>query len=236
VAVDGKSNEITAIPTPLELLDLHGALVTTDAMGCQKETARQVVEAGGDYLFVVKDNQPTLLEDIQECFARARDSDFAGLDHDCYTTAERGHGRTERHCYHIVRQPQGLRQAEAWEGLRVIGLCYSERTAAGQTSAEARYFIGSKAAGARYYGKALRGHWGIENGLHWQLDLTFNEGASRSSKRHGAENFALLRRLAVTLLKRHPDTQSLACKRLAAALDPDFLEEILRGSGNSAKE
>jgi predicted transposase YbfD/YdcC len=241
VAVDSKSNEITAIPRLLELLDLHGALVTIDAMGCQKEIARQIVDGGGDYLLVVKDNQPTLLADIQACFAQALDNDFAGLDHDCCRTSccrtsERGHGRHEQRCYHIIREPQGLRQGEVWAGLHVIGLCCSERTVGGETSTEVRYFIGSKAAGARAYGKALRGHWGIENGLHWHLDITFGEDASRVSKRHGAENFALLRRLALTLLKRHPAKQSIACKRLAAALDTGFLEEILRGNGNSENE
>lgn len=235
VAVADKSNEITAIPKLLELLDLHGTLVTIDAMGCQKEVARQIVAGGGDYLLVVKDNQPTLLEDIQECFAKALDSDFAGLDHASYATAERGHGRHEKRCYYTIGEPAGLRQGEAWAGLSVIGLCYSERTVGDQTSTEARYFIGSKKAGARHYGKALRGHWGIENNLHWQLDITFGEDASRVSKRHGAENFALLRRLALMLLKRHPEKQSIACKRLAAALDTGFLEEILRGDGNSGK-
>jgi predicted transposase YbfD/YdcC len=235
VAVADKSNEITAIPKLLELLDLHGALVTLDALGCQKEIAAKIVAGGGDYLLLVKDNQPTLLADLQESFARALDTDFAGLDHDRWTSAGHGHGRQEKRCYYVIRNPHGLRQETAWAGLRVIGLCYSERTVGEQTSMEIRYFIGSKAAGARYYGKALRNHWGIENNLHWQLDITFGEDASRVSRRHEAENLALVRRLALILLKRHPAQQSIACKRLAAALDTDFLEEILRSNGDSEK-
>jgi predicted transposase YbfD/YdcC len=235
VAVADKSNEIPAVPRLLELLDLHGALVTLDALGCQKEIAQKVVAAGGDYLLTVKDNQPALFEDIQACFAKALDGDFAGLDHDRYESAGRGHGRQEKRCCYILRELEGIRQRETWPGLSVIGLCYSERTAGGETSAEVRYFIGSKAAGARYYGKALRGHWGIENCLHWQLDITFGEDGSRVSRRHGAENFALLRRLALVLLKQHPDKGSMACKRLSAAWDTDFLEEVLRAGENSGE-
>jgi predicted transposase YbfD/YdcC len=235
VAVDGHSNEITAIPKLLELLDLHGALVTLDAMGCQKEIAQQIVAGGGDYLLVVKDNQPTLCAAIQSRFEAALASDFAGLDADSYTTRERGHGRQEQRCYHILRDPVGLPQQDAWPGLQVIGMCYSERTVKGQTSEEVRFFIGSKKAGARYYGKALRNHWGIENSLHWQMDVTFHEDASRIQARNGADNFAALRRLALTLLKQHPAKKSIACKRLAAAVNTEFLEEVLRGSGNVAK-
>jgi len=233
VAVDGKSNEITAIPKLLELLDLHGALVTIDAMGCQREIAQQIVAGGGDYLLVVKDNQPNLLADIQACFAKVLDGEPAGVLYDSCTTESRGHGRQEKRDYHIIQAPEGIRNADAWTNLCVIGMCASERTAGGETTTEVRYFIGSKRAKARYYGQRLRGHWGIENSLHWQMDLTFREDASRISRRNGAENFALLRRLALTLLKRHPEKRSVACKRLAAALDTDFLEEVLRGDGNS---
>ncbi len=235
VAVDSKSNEITAIPQLLELLDVHGALVTIDAMGCQKEIAAKIRERGGDYLLTVKDNQPTLLDDIQTCFTMALDTNFAGVPHDQYTTEERGHGRIERRSYTILTDPTGLRQAELWDGLRVIGMCVSERTVGGKTSTEVRYFIGSRVARAKAYAQALRGHWGIENNLHWQMDDHFGEDKSRVTKRHAAENFAALRRLALMMLKRHPDKGSIACKRLAAALNTDFLEEILRGGVNSGK-
>jgi predicted transposase YbfD/YdcC len=234
IAVDEKSNEIPAIPKLLELLDVHGALVTIDAMGCQKEIAAKIVEAGGDYVLTVKDNQPTLLADIQDCFAKALDKDCVGVDYDCYQTEERGHGRQETRSYHILVDPEMPTKAD-WAGLCVIGMCYSECVRDGKTSSEVRYFIGSRRAKARVYGKALRNHWGIENGLHWQMDVTFGEDKNRVSKRHGAENLALVRRLALSLLKQHPDKRSIACKRLLAALDPVFLEEVLRGDGSLGK-
>jgi predicted transposase YbfD/YdcC len=231
VAVDDKSNEITAIPALLELLDLRGALVTIDAMGCQKAVSQKIVDGGGHYALTVKGNQVHLLEDIQEAFVRAFDTDFAGLDHDTYERRERGHGREEYRCYTVLHATEGIRQREAWAGLTTIGLCYSERTVKGETTVEARYFIGSKKASAKYYGTGLRNHWGIENALHWQLDVTFQEDHNRVSRRHAAENLALLRRLTLSLLRANPAKLSLAKKRFAAALDPDFLEEILRGDG-----
>lgn len=231
VAVDSKSNEITAIPVLLDLLDLKGALVTIDAMGCQKTIARKIVARGGHYALTVKDNQEHLLDDIQEAFTQAFDSDFAGLDCDCYTTHEKGHGREEHRCYTVIHSTAGLRHAADWAGLTTIGMCYRERTVAGKTTCEARYFIGSKRANAKYYGTGLRKHWGIENQLHWQLDVTFAEDANRVTKRHAAENLALLRRLTLSLLLAHPAKLSVAKKRFAAALDTDFLEEILHAPG-----
>lgn len=173
------------------------------------------------------------MEDIHEAFAQALDQNFAGWKHDRYATRERGHGREEYRCYTVLHHTEGLRSAAAWAGLTTIGMCYSERTIAGQTREEVRYFIGSKSAPAKYYGQALRNHWGIENGLHWQLDVTFREDSSRVQARHGAENFALLRKLAWTLLKRHPAKESIACKRLHAALDVNFLEQVVQQSANS---
>jgi predicted transposase YbfD/YdcC len=229
VAVDEKSNEITAIPRLLELLDVHGALVTIDAMGCQKEIARQIVAGGGDYVLAVKENQPHLLEDIQASLGEALDNNFAGCHGDTYATEDRAHGREERRSYVILVDPAGIRNQEAWEKLRVIGMCTHERVVQGERSDETHYFIGSRVMSARKYGQTLRGHWGIENNLHWQMDVEFGEDANRVQSRHGAENLALVRRLALGLLKRHPGKESIACKRLAAALDTDFLEEIVRG-------
>jgi predicted transposase YbfD/YdcC len=235
VAVAEKSNEITAIPQLLDLLDVQGAFVSIDAMGCQKEIAAKIRERGGDYVLSVKDNQPTLLEDIQNTFAQAFDTDFVGLNHDEFETKDKGHGREERRHYIVISDPATLTQKELWQDLRVIGLCVSERTVGGETTTEARYFIGSRKASAKIYGRALRNHWRIENTLHWQLDVSFAEDKNRVSKRHGAENLALVRRLALSLLKQHPDKRSIACKRLAAALNPAFLEEVLRDSGDLGK-
>jgi predicted transposase YbfD/YdcC len=231
VAVDAKSNEITAIPALLELLDLNGALVTIDAMGCQKAIAQKVVDQGGHYALTVKDNQEHLLEDIQAVLAQAFDTAFAGLDHDQYETRERGHGREEYRCYTVLHTTEGIRQADAWAGLTTIGMCLSERRVQGETTTEVRYFIGSKKASAKYYGRGLRHHWGIENNLHWQLDVNFGEDRNRVQKRNAAENLALLRRLTLSLLKAHPSKDSIAKKRFAAALDTDFLEEILSADG-----
>jgi predicted transposase YbfD/YdcC len=231
VAVDANSNEITAIPALLELLELHGALVTIDAMGCQKEIARTIVARGGHYALTVKGNQEHLLEDIQRTFEQAFDTDFAGMAHDLYETRGRGHGRQEYRCYTVLHHTAELRQREAWAGLTTIGMCVSERTVKDETTTEVRYFIGSKRASAKYYGTALRNHWGIENSLHWQLDVNFDEDHNRVTKRDAAENLALLRRLTLSLLQAHPAKLSIAKKRFAAALDPSFLEEILRGDG-----
>jgi predicted transposase YbfD/YdcC len=235
IAVDAKSNEISAIPALLELLDLQGALVTIDAMGCQKAIAQKIVDRGGDFVLTVKENQEHLLEDIQQSLTRALDTDFAGLEHDTYTTRERGHGRDEYRCYTIVHNTAGLRHASDWANVTTIGICHSERTVDGVTTEEVRYFIGSKKASAKTYGRVLRNHWGIENSLHWQLDVTFAEDANRVSRRNAAENLALLRRLSLSLLHAHPAKLSIAKKRYTAALNPDFLEEILSGDGILAK-
>jgi predicted transposase YbfD/YdcC len=234
VAVAEESNEITAIPRLLELLDVNGALVSIDAMGCQKEIAAKIVERGGDYVLTVKDNQPSLLSAIRDCFQQAIETDFAGLKHDEFETNERGHGREEHRSYQIITDPPLPMKAE-WCNLNVIGVCYHECTQNGKTTEQLRYFIGSRKAKAKVYGTALRHHWGIENTLHWQLDVCFDEDKNRVSRRHGAENLALVRRLALSLLKQHPSEQSIACKRLRAALDPDFLLEVAALAGKQGE-
>jgi len=230
VAVEGKSNEITAIPQLLELLDVHGALVTLDAMGCQKEIARKIVDGGGDYVLTVKENQERLLEDIQATVQQALDGDLPAAVVSRHTTSEDGHGRHEERSYVVVHNLEGIRDRALWSELKAVGMCYRERTVAGVTSTEVRYFIGSRRMSAKRYGAALRNHWGIENNLHWQLDVTYAEDGSRLQRRHGAQNFALLRRGAVSLLKQNSCKRSIRGKRKMAALDTAFLEEILRGS------
>jgi len=238
VAVDEKSNEITAIPELLELLCVEGALVTIDAMGCQKAIAAKIIEREADYILTVKDNQPTLLADIQDSFIGAIDSEFENLDYDEFTMTNTGHGRRETRTYTIIKNPQTLTEKDLWKDLKVIGMCESIRIVGNPETApesvresiEIRYFIGSRNASAKTYGNALRGHWGIENTLHWQLDVGFGEDDNRVSGRNGAENLALVRRLALSLLKQHPSKQSIACKRLNAALDTTFLEEVLLGN------
>jgi predicted transposase YbfD/YdcC len=237
VAVDGKSNEIAAIPKLLELLTVHGAVVTIDAMGCQKEIAAKIRERRCHYVLTVKANQPNLLHDIQASFARAYDKDFEGIAHDRYASKTiKGHGREEKRYCDVLYELSGIRNQDAWADLRAIGICVTERTIHGETSAEVRYFIGSQKKSARYYGLAFRKHWGIENNLNWQMDVSFGEDANRTAERTAAENLALVRRAVQTLVKRHPQKGGIKCKRRQAGWDLDFLEEILRGAADLDKE
>lgn len=236
VATAAKSNEITAIPELLELLELHGAVVTIDAIGCQKVIASKIRERGGDYALVVKDNQPKLLEDIQAVMSSALDNDAEGIRYEQHRTEDRGHGRVEKRHTTIVIDPTGIRHADEWEQLRVVGMCVRERqVGTAEATVETSDFIGSKVMSAQSYGKVLRNHWGIENNLHWQLDVSFAEDANRVTKRHGAENLALLRKLALMLLKRHPSKRSIVGKQWQAALNPQFLDELLSARVNAAK-
>ena len=233
VAVDAKSNEITAIPELLRLLDLRGALVSIDAMGCQKEIAKAIVAQGADYVLAVKDNQPTLHADVRGLFLAGLEDDFAGLEHRYHRTAERGHGRTEERHYHQVKVPEELaRKHAAFAGLRTLGMVFSERQVGEEpATAETRFYISSMDLKVTAFAEAVRSHWSIENHLHWQLDVSFDEDGNRVQSRRGAENLALLRRLTLMLLKAHPSKDSIAKKRFAAALDSDFLDEVLRADG-----
>jgi predicted transposase YbfD/YdcC len=163
VAVDKKSNEITAIPLLLELLDLHGARAAIDAMGCQQEIAKKIVAGGGDYVWAVKGNQGHLLEDIQATAAQALDGQLdAGVVQE-YTTPAQGHGRQEERSYVVIHHVDGLRDRQAWPEATTVGMCYCERTVAAKVSSEVHYFIGSRRMGARKYAQVLRQHGGIEN-------------------------------------------------------------------------
>jgi predicted transposase YbfD/YdcC len=235
VAVDGKSNEITAIPKLLELLDLKGALVTIDAIGCQKAIAEKIVARGGDYLLAVKGNQGHLLEDIQATVGQALEGELPAHQVASKTTTDHGHGRQEQRTYTVITNLKQIRDRAAWKRLKAVIMCCRERTVNGQQTVEAHYFIGSRRMSARKYAEALRGHWGIENSLHWHLDVSFGEDASRIQDRNAAENFALLRKLALGLLKQHSAKMSIARKRKAAALDPDFLAATLTGAAKVAK-
>jgi predicted transposase YbfD/YdcC len=235
VAVDGKSNEITAIPKLLELLDLKGALVTIDAIGCQKAIAEKIVAGGGDYLLAVKGNQEHLLEDIQTTISQALDGDFPPHQVATVTSPSHGHGRRERRTCTVVTNLQNIRDRAKWPGLMTVIMFCRERMVNGHEALEAHYFISSRRMAARKFAEALRGHWGIENGLHWHLDVSFDEDASRIHQRHAAENFAFMRKLALSLLKQHSMKMSMARKRKAAALDPDFLAATLMGAAKIAK-
>lgn len=235
VAVDGKSNEITAIPQLLQLLDLKGALVTLDAMGCQKDIAEQIVAGGGDYVLTVKDNQQRLRQDIQTTIEQALDGRLPPASVSQHESRDRGHGREEVRSYIVVSCLEHIRDRALWSKLHVVGMCYHERTVKGKTSTETRYFIGSRPMSARRYGQTLRNHWSIENSLHWQLDVTFGEDNNRVQKRHGAANLAQMRRSALSLLKQDCSNLSLKGKRKKASLNTEFLAEILRGRQETEK-
>jgi predicted transposase YbfD/YdcC len=233
LAVAKKSNEITAIPVLLDMLDLDNAWVTIDAMGCQTKIAAKIVAGGGNYALTVKRNQGLLAQDLAAAFAAAEQSSYQGLTCSQYITEETGHSRYEKRNYTVIANPENVRKRHEWKNLTVIGNCRSERLSQGKITSEVRYFIGSKDAEAKVYGILLRNHWSIENCLHWQLDVTFKEDHSRIRKHNAAENFSLLRRLALCLLKRHPAKESLATKRYLATLSVTFLEEVLDGGQNT---
>ena len=228
VACAADSNEVTAIPNLLAILDLEGALVSLDAGGSQKKIAEQIVEGGGDYLMAVKQNQEKLYEEIEAFFKREFENDFKGERVSHYQKSEEGHGRQESRFYVVAENPEGINERENWPSLNVIGMCYSVRKEGEKNETyNVRYFIGSKKAKARYYGQAMRNHWGVENNCHWQLDVTFREDANQVRARTAQANLAVVRRLALNLTKQEPTKMSLAKKRFAAALNTDYLEEIL---------
>lgn len=226
--VDGKSNEITAIPELLATLALQGAIVTIDAMGCQKNIAAQIIAAHGDYCLAVKDNQPTLAKDIASSFIAAMESDFERVTHDEYETHEKGHGRTDARHYYTMPVPESLRTAHQWKGLQSIGMTVTYRHADRDCDGDVRYYINSFASDAKTFARAVRGHWGIENSLHWVMDVTFREDESRIHKDHGGENVSWLRRLAITLIKRDTTIKdSIRSKRVRAGYNVEFLTQML---------
>jgi len=226
--VDGKSNEITAIPELLATLVLKGAIVTIDAMGCQKNIAAQIVDARADYCLAVKDNQPTLAEDIATSFANAQENGFESVTHDEHVTSEKGHGRTEVRLYYTMPVPETLRTADDWKGLKSIGMTITYRHADLDCDGDVRYYINSFASDAKRFAGAVRGHWGIENSLHWVMDVTFREDDSRIHKDYGGENVSWLRRLAISLIKRDTTIKdSIRSKRIRAGYDVEFLKQML---------
>lgn len=230
MAVDGKSNEITAIPELLEILDVAGAIVTVDAAGCQKNLAAPIRDGGGDYLLAVKDNHPQSHEDIIRRFLACIDTDFDGVGHSVFTGSATGRGREGRRTTHVIHGVEGIRNAGDWRDLAAIRVVVSERSVNGEASLEARHSIGSAAASAETYARAIRKPWEIENSLHWTLGVTFREDASRVRAGHAGENLALRRRIAVSLLKNERSCKRSAHgKRLITGWDNDSLLQVLRG-------
>jgi predicted transposase YbfD/YdcC len=231
VVIDAKSNEITAIPKLLEILELSGSLVTIDAMGCQTEIAAAIVAAEADYVLAAKDNQPTLVGGMRNFFADHAADDFARVKVSRHETEEQGHGRDTTRSYYVCAAPANLPDRRRWTNLMAIGMVITDTLRNGKPSLEIRYYILSKKMSARRFAAAVRGHWGIENRLHWQLDVTFGEDQSQIRMGHADANFSILRRTALSLLKNnHSYKLGVKNKRLTAGWNDDYLLEILIGT------
>lgn len=231
VKVDEKSNEITAIPELLRRLDITGCLITIDAMGCQVDIADLIIEQGGDYLFSLKGNQSNLHEDVILLFDDLEESDYSAYTHDYTKTVDKGHGRIEvRHCW-TISDPQiisCLRGASRFRDLHAVVRVRAERYIGDEHSVEDRYFIGSSTTRAVDALQAARTHWQVENSLHWVLDIAFREDESRIRKGYGAQNFAILRHIALNALKQETSaTVGIKNKRLKAGWDERYLSKVL---------
>lgn len=225
-AVEDGSHEIAAIPELLKVLDLKGALVTLDAAGCQKEIVKQIRTQGGDYLVAVKGNQPSLQQAVHAVFDRACEEEFA----DCPMAAkvEDGHGRREERYVTVIRDPEGL--PGEWVDVRAVVVVGRERQIKGATNASTtHYYITSLRCGAKKLADYIRGHWGVENGLHWCLDVTFGEDANRTRDKNAGANLGVIRRVAASLLKQDKGRGSIKAKRLNAAWDLNYLQQVLQG-------
>lgn len=227
-AVADGSNEIAAIPELLRLLDLKGALVTIDAAGCQTAIAEQIRGGEGHYLLAVKDNQPSLYEATRAAFERACEGDFAGVEHDGHEEVEDGHGRHEERYVTVIYDPEGL--PDCWPDLAAVVMVGRERKVGEKVTSTAHYYLTSLRERAEVLGGLVRRHWGVENELHWVLDVAFDEDSNRTAAGHGGENLGLIRRVAVSLLEQDPSKGSVKAKRLNAAWDDGYLMQIL---GNS---
>jgi predicted transposase YbfD/YdcC len=230
VACEQKSNEITAIPEVLRLVDLTGAIITIDAMGAQKAIAKQIVDGGADYVLALKRNQETLHDAVIGHLVEQSADDFARVDARLHVTEETAHGRQEHRTYIQMSAPEDLPGRKLWEGLRSIGLATSVCVRGGKTTVETRFFISSLAVDVKRFAHAVRSHWGIENSCHWSLDVTYREDDSRIREARLRENHAWLNRLTLSLLKQHPGKGSIAMKRRSCAWNDDFLLEVLTGA------
>jgi predicted transposase YbfD/YdcC len=228
VACAEKSNEITAIPEVLRLVDLKGAIITIDAMGAQKAIAAQIIDGEGDYLLALKGNQGSLQQAVIDYIDERLEGELEGAQE--HVTVETGHGREETRTYLQLPAPEGLPGFGLWKALRTIAVVTSLCIRDGKQTAEVRYYISSLAMDVKRLARAARGHWGIENGCHWILDVTYREDESRIREAALRENFAWLNRFTLSLLKQHPDRTSIAMKRRSCGWDDDYLMQVLTGS------
>jgi predicted transposase YbfD/YdcC len=230
VATEEKSNEITAIPELLARVDLQGAVVTIDAAGCQRKIAEKIIDGGGDYVLAVKGNQEKLHRYVQEYLDGLMLSDFKGVAVSAFDEEETCHGRKEHRYYYQVTAPKDMPGRKQWTGLRTLGAAIRVCETGENRTIDTRFYISSQRRNINRFVRLVRGHWRIENTLHWSLDMTFREDETRTRQRHLADNLAWLRRLALTLLKQHPYKQSLVMKRRIAGWDANFLLQVLTGN------
>ncbi len=222
--VDQKSNEVTAIPKLLKALELKGCLVTLDAMGCQKKVAKQCVEQGADYVLAVKGNQKKLYKGIETLFAEAEHQPEL---HDYVEICEKGHGRVESRCCWVINDISNLEVAADWAGLKQVAVVQSDRQINGKVTTALRCYIMSRAMTAEEMLKISRNHWAVENNLHWILDVAFSEDACQISTGNGAENFSILRRLALNAIKANKGGRSIKSHRKLAGWDHKHLKKLL---------
>lgn len=231
VKVDEKSNEITAIPALLRELELAGCIVTIDAMGCQKKIAREIVEADADYVLALKGNQETVHAEVgsylDDAIRRWTRNPDAVAELDFFETTEKDHGRVETRRFWQSDKVEWFADRDQWEGLRSFGAVESVRDIGGTVTTERRYYLLSLARGVRTFAKASRQHWGVENCVHWLLDVTFKEDQSRAREGHAAQNLATLRRLALNALKREKSRTSMRLKVKKAGWSNDYLLTVL---------
>lgn len=229
VKVSEKSNEITAIPQLLDVLDVNGCLVTIDAMGTQTAIAEQIVERGGDYVLSLKGNQPNLHQDVVQLFDQAVKVGFKDITHEFCRTVDADHGHIETRRHWLLGSVEHLDGASRWAGLKRVGMVEAERRIEGrETSCERRYYLLSLDGGVESFARAVRAHWGIENQLHWVLDVAFHEDDCRIRKQNAPENLALIRHLALNLLRQDSSTKAgIKAKRLKAGWDDRFLLSLL---------
>ena len=232
VQTEQKSNEITAIPKLLKMLELEGCIVTIDAMGCQKEIAQGILDSDADYVLAVKQNQGRLYEDLKDLFEEAEATDFDGVPHDYTITLNKNHGRLEKRECWTISDPECLNYlstGQEWPGLGSVVKVVGRREAETGITVQPRYFISSLDASANQLLATVRAHWSIENSLHWSLDVAFGEDLSRVRKDHGPKNMATLRQISHNLLKRESSLKvGIQGKRLQAGWREDYLIKVLR--------
>lgn len=231
--VNSKSNEITAIPALLESIDIAENIVTIDAMGTQKEIANQIINKRANYILALKGNQSKLHQQVKEWFEQAKNNNFSGIEYSCHEQVESGHHRIEkRQVYSVpITALPPLHNQNKWQGLKTVIMVVSERQLWNKTTNEVKFYISSLISNAQLLSHGIRSHWGIENTLHWSLDVTFSEDKSRIRKDNAPENFALLRKLALNLLNQEKTTKaSNKMKRYRAAMDNNYLLKILQAS------